>query len=271
MNSFSKLSALSFVAMAAIESSGSEVVTGEPQTTGEPQPTIPTLQGEKFKYFFKTPVLKDPSTGKEIGKGKKHPDVTGVFPVPSNVEIAEYLLRHDGEKGEDGKLTTKAKVSEMLIDAVKDVIFQGGRRQINEFADKVGDKFGTEAIFTTTNFDLSQMSLEYLANLPKGQRGAWAPSDDELKSFCEDYTDVLTTQVQYDPKKVIAHCEVFMKGLAKIKSDKRAIKKMEEFLTLWASKKEEDDMEEFAETYNWLMQKADKYFKMEEKNYADAL
>lgn len=223
----------------------------------------PTVVGKTFKFFFKSPVIKD-EQGNEIGKGPKPPTVVAVLPTPSPTEIIE-ALGHLNET-EDGKKTVAAKIADLLIEQIDDIIFQGGKQQIGYWQEKNPGKN-----FSATDFDLSRLTLEYLATLPKGQRGAWAPSDEELKSFNEDYSSVMIELVNYDPKKVKIHCDIFLKGLARVKSDKVAVAKMKDLLTVYASKKDEDSFGEYSQVYDWLMTKADRYLAAEERDYASGL
>lgn len=234
-----------------------------------PEPVAPIKNGREVSYFFKTSKVKD-DEGKVIGDGRKHPDVKAVLPMPTELEAIEFLshaadrIPEEGKKPEELKPTPEAKVAMLIMESLYDLVIQAGRAQINEFLEK-----NPEGTFTATNFDLSKLTLEYISTLEKGQRGAWAPSEDDLKSFCEDYTNVFVHIVSYDPKKVKVHCDQFTKGLSKLKADKIAVQKMKDFLVLYASKT--TNMEVNAETYGWLMARADRYLKAEEKNFADAL
>jgi len=222
--------------------------------------------GKTFKFFFKSPSIKD-EQGNEIGKGPKPPTVVAVLPTPSVDEIIEILSHfNETEDGKEGKKTVDAKIADLLIEQIDDIIFQGGKQQISYWQEKNPGKN-----FSATDFDLSRLTLEYLATLPKGQRGAWAPSDEELKSFNEDYSAVMIELVNYDPKKVKIHCDIFLRGLARVKSDKVAVAKMKDLLTVYASKKDEDSMGEYSQVYDWLMTKADRYLAAEERDYASGL
>jgi hypothetical protein len=275
---------LSGLAMAALQyETPTEANTGAGAATTDNTPQQDTsniINGKEFKYFFKTPTIKD-ENGKEIGKGKKHPDVKAVLPVPTPVDIINYLSHSGevdkvdtGEKNKDGTPVIKevptaaAKVARLIMEGVEDMVFQAGRAQINDWLEKNQDK-NPDAQFSPTLFDLSKVGLEYIATLERGQRGAWAPSEDDLKAFCEDYTMIFVNEINYDPKKVKVHCDQFEKGLAKLKNDKPAVKKMQEFLNVWATKT--SNMEVNADTYEWLQNRAKKYLAAEEKNYADAL
>lgn len=233
-----------------------------------------TFVGKEFKFGFKTPeiVVRD-EDGKEISrsKGEAHPAVKAVLPVPTVEELQVYLsqLGKTQTVGDREVPTIESKVAALIVEAVQDMIFQAGRAQINEFLEKNQDK--PEARFTATDFDLSRLSLEYIASLERAQRGAWAPSEQDLEAFCTEYTNVFVHEVQYDPKKVKVHCDQYKKGFIKIKADKVALGKMAEFLTIWASKASEAAASDHEATYNWLANRIKKYQAAEEKNYADAL
>lgn len=237
--------------------------------------TAPTaFTGKEFKFGFKTPeiVVRD-EDGKEISrsKGEAHPAVKAVLPVPTVEELQVYLsqLGQTQMQGDKEVPTVASKVAALILEAVQDLVYQAARAQINEFLDKNAEK--PEARFTATDFDLSRLSLEYIASLERAQRGAWAPTDADLEAFCTEYTNVFVHEVQYDPKKVKVHCDQYKKGFAKIKADKVALGKMAEFLTIWASKASEAAAADHEATYNWLANRIKKYQAAEEKNYADAL
>lgn len=209
-------------------------------------------------YFSKTPRLKD-EDGKDIGPGVKPDDVKVMVPDPSAEKLIAYLSAADG--------TEEAKVRDLILDGIRDVIFLSGRRQINEWREANPD-----GMFKATDMDLSKLTLEAIANTPKGQRGAWAPSDEDMKDFMEDYTNImLSPAVAYDPKKTKNHCDHFKNGFTKIKNSKPVIEKLKEFLTVWAANTTEEGMEENVQTYDWLVARADKYLKAEEKNFLDAV
>lgn len=236
-------------------------------SVGEAAAPTAIVNGKEFSFFFKTEKLKDDG-GAVIGDGRKHPTVTAVLPVSQPLDIIEaFSFLGETEKSADGKtevLTKRAKTATLILETIQDLHYQAARGQINDWLEKTPS--GT---FTATNFDLSKLTLEYIASLDKGSRGAWAPSEDDLKVFNEDYTMIFVQEVRYDPKRVKVHCDQFTKGFVKIKNDKIALGKMGEFLTIYASKTA--NMESNEQTYAWLLARIKKYEKAEEKNFADAL
>lgn len=252
-----RFSALSAVLMAAAEDQTSTGGTAVTSDAAAATPTTAVVNGTELAYFFKTPVLKD-EEGKEIGKGTKHPDVKVVVPMPTIEDVINYLASPDGTK--------EAKVRDLVMDQIKDAIFLAGRKQINEWFEANPGKN-----FTATDMDLNKLSLQAIAEMPKGQRGAWAPSDEDFKDFNESYTNILVHKTQYDPKKTKTHTDHWKQGMVKVKTNKPVLAKLKDFLTLYAANVEPEDLEENKQTYEWLVARADRYLKAEEKNFLEAL
>jgi hypothetical protein len=216
-----------------------------------------TVAGKENTYFFKTPVLKD-EAGNEIGKGQKHPDVKVLIPTHTIDEVITFLAAPDG--------TEESKVRDMIMDFLYEGQVAAGRKQINDFLEQNPDKQ-----FAATDMDLSKLSLLEIAKMPKGQRGAWAPDDEDFKAFNESYTAVLVHKTNYDPKKTKTHTDHWKTGMSKVKSNKPVVSKLKDFLTLYAANVEKEEMEENSATYGWLVARADKYLKAEEKDFLKAL
>lgn len=238
-------------------------------TEGAAGADVPAVvpNGKEFSFFFKSREVKD-TEGKVISIIPAHPTVAAVLPVTQGLDVIE-IMSHLGETEltEDGKTskpTVGSKVAQLVLEMVQDLHYQAARGQINDWLEKNEGKQ-----FSATNFDLSKLTLEFIAQQERGSRGAWAPSEDDMKAFCEDYTVIFVQEVQYDVKKVKVHCDQFVGGYKKIKNDKIALRKMLEFLTIWASKT--NNMDALLDTYGWLVARANKYATAEEKDFASAL
>ena len=214
---------------------------------------------KKVKFFFKTVDIKD-DDGNILAKDFKHPDVEGVLRVPTRDEIVVALQGTDTE----GK---PSKVAQMLIEHVHALVEGAAKAQIAGWREDQPPK----SVFQWTFLDMDRLTLEAIANMPKASRGAWSPSDEELKAFNEAYADVMVNQVAYDEKRVKLHCGHYLKGLSKLRTDKAALGKMQDLLTTFAANASEEVMEEHADVYNWLQGKATKYMNYTPKNYSDAL
>ena len=214
---------------------------------------------KKVKFFFKTIDIKD-DEGNIIAKDFKHPDVEGVMRVPTRDEILIALQGTDT----DGK---PSKVAQMLIEHVHSLVEGAAKAQIAAWREEQPPK----SVFQWTLLDMDKLTLEAIANMPKASRGAWSPSDEELKAFNEAYADVMVNTVSYDQKKVTIHCAHFLKGLTKMKTDKVACQKMADLLTVFAANAQEEVMEEHGDTYNWLRERALKFVNYTPKNFAEGL
>lgn len=208
------------------------------------------VTGMEVKYFFKTEKLKD-AEGSEVGDGRKHPDVIAVLPKPTADEVAEILTGPDS--------ATKV----LVMDAIENIIFLAGRSQINEWREK-----NAEGTFTANNFDLDKLTLQAISMLPKKSRGGYAPSDDELKAFCEDYKAVMLHKVGYDAKKVGTHVKNLAQGLVKVKTEKKILEILRNLLDQWAANTEA--MDDHQQVFEWLSERIAKWLKVEEKDVADA-
>ena len=229
------------------------------QTTEQTAAVALPENAKKTKFFFKTVDLKD-DEGNVIAKDFKHPDVEGVLPVPTYQEIVVSLQ----SRNPDG---TPTKVAAMLKEHVEALIESAAKAQIAAWREEQPPK----SVFQWTNLDVSKLTLEAIANLPKGQRGTWAPTDEDLKAFTELYAQVMVGRVSYDEKKVKVHCAHFMKGMTKMKTDKAALAKMQELLTACVSQMTEEEAEEVADTTQWLKERITKYMEYKPKNYSDGL
>lgn len=251
------LSLASLLMAEASDQTSTAGANGTAPATDAATPAVAVVNGQELSYFFKTTKVKD-DEGKEIGPGTKHPDVKVVVPMPTITDAINYLAAADGTK--------EAKVRDLIMDSLKETIFLAGRRQINEWLEKNEGK-----TFTATDMDLSKLTLQAISELPKGQRGAWAPSEEDMKDFNEAYTEVLVHVKGYDPKKTKTHTDHWKNGMAKVKTNKPVVSKLKDFLTVFAASATEEQMEEVEPTYSWLQARADRYINAEDKNFLDAL
>lgn len=221
------------------------------ETTAE-QAAAPVQSGKEYTFFFKKSPVRD-AEGKKIGEGRKHPDVKAVLPVPLTMEDVIAAIG------------AQPKVADLVLEALQGVVYDAARAQINGWREDAGE----DADFTADKFDLDKLRLEYLATLERASRAGYAPSDEEMKAFCEDYADVMLNIVAYDAKKVSNHCELFKKGLTKLRTNKKALGMLRDVMALYASKT--SSMEDHAQVFGWLDGRADRWIKAEEKDYTDAI
>lgn len=254
----SKLKLSAFAAaclMASVgESSGGGGFAPEGATTEATKPeVIPTgfAPSKEIGFFFRTDKVRD-DEGKVIATGRKHPDVKAVLPIPTYADMI-IALQEGG------------KQAELLLDAAISEIERAARLQINDWR----ETNGLDKDFTVTNFDLSKLSLEAIANTPKGERGGPSISDDDWTAFLDDYKHVMVNVVGYEEKKVNLAMMHFKVQLRRIKNDKAAVQKLLDLLNIWASKSEA--LDDYMACYEDLSKRAARYLKAEEKDVSSAL
>jgi hypothetical protein len=202
-------------------------------------------------FFFRTDKIRD-DEGKEIGKGRKHPDVKFLMPVPTYTQLIAALQ-------------AGGKEAELLLDAAIYEVEKAARQQIADWR----EANGLEKDFNPTFFDLNALSLTSIANTPKSDRAGNNISDEDWTGFLEDYNHVMTVVVGYESKKVKLAMMHFKVQLRRIKNDKPAVQKLLDLLNVWASKTE--NLEDHVACYEDLSKRAAKYLKAEDKNVAEAL
>jgi hypothetical protein len=203
-----------------------------------------------MKFNFRTEKIRD-DDGNVIGTGRKHPEVIAPLPVPTTEQLVE-LLQSGGA------------VSELIHDAIRAVIFDAGKMQINAWREANPD----DATFTASNFNLQGLTLEAIATMPKGDRKSSAISDEDWTAFLNDYHHVMVNIIGYEEKRVKLAMTHFKVQLRRIKSDKAAVQKLQDLLNLWASKTEA--LDDHVSCYDDLNKRAVKYINATDVNKAEA-
>ena len=204
-----------------------------------------------FSFHFRTDKVRD-DEGKVIGNGRKHPSVEAVLPIPTYNQLIEQLQ-------------AGGKEAEVILDGVVQLIDAAAREHINNWR----EANGLDKDFAATFFDLSKLSLTAIANTPKAERAGASISDEDWTAFLNDYTHVMTQIVGYDANKVKLHVTHLKVRLARMKNDKPSVKKMLEFMNIWAAKTEA--LDDHVACYDELTKRATKYLNAEEKELANAL
>lgn len=210
-----------------------------------------TVAGKQVTFFFKKSPIRD-ADGKKIGEGRKHPDVVAVLPMPLTMDDVVAAI------------TAQPKVADLVIEALQATIYDAARAQINSWREENGD----DADFSADKFDLSKLELTFLATVEKASRAGYTPSEEELKAFCEDYAEVVLG-TGYDAKKVQNHCDLYKKGMNKVKASKPTLSKLVEVLQLYAARTA--NMADHEQVFGWLVARAERWINAEEKDYSDAV
>lgn len=241
---------------------GTEVAV---QTTA-PKGYVP----KEIKFTFKSRKLKT-DDGKEIGDAFKPEALIASIPVPSSQLIAEYLVAPEPVAPTDAEgkvlplvLTTQQKVRQLILDSVYALIKDQGKDQLDTILEEL--KEGRN--LTVADLDFDKLSLEFIASLEPGRRGAAAITDEEWNTFFEDYKIVMVQAAGLDQKKIDAHIDIF-KNPTKVKTRKDMLAVLIQRLDLYAANSTK--LEETGTPYQRLSGKFEKWVKEEDKLDVDAL
>ena len=225
--------------------------SGGTNTTPEEKPVIQRSQltSKEFSFHFRTDKIRD-DEGKVIGVGRKHPEVKAILPVASAQAAIEALQAGGTE-------------CDMILEAIDAMVEVQARSQINDWR----EANGLDKDLTATAFDLSKLTLNAIAVADKS--GNQQLSDEDWTAFLDDYSHVMTQIVGYDPKKIKLHLAHLKVQLRRVKNDKTSVQRFVELLNVWASKTETLDDHEAC--YRYLIARATKYLKAEEKDLSTML
>lgn len=192
----------------------------------------------EMSFFFKTVKILD-SEGKDTGETSKRDTITLDLPVPS-VEGIIHIL----ESGDD-------KATQLLLEAVADIVAARARALINEDESLKAD-----------NFPLEQLAWEVIANLPKAERRGGGISKETWDEFVKDYIAVMPVVTGKTVQQVTNAAKLFAAKFNPVKTNKPVIAKLKEQLGIWlTNSKQAGDL---TECYEFLVNKADKLLAADE-------
>ncbi len=200
-------------------------------------------------FHFKTEKLKN-EKGEEIGTGKKHPSVEIYLPVPTKSRLVEFL------QDTEGKFT---KEVELLNQAITDQIYRIARVQINELREKTPDGNITPA---SLNYD--KLDWTAIANMPKSERGAYAPNEEELKSFFDSYLEVMPAAAEKTKEKIENHVLCFKTGFKKQRAQKEILEMFQNALQIYVASAGEAAVQDNADVIEYYSNKLERMLKAEE-------
>lgn len=149
-----------------------------------------------YKFNFKSRKITN-EAGEEIGRTKKQESVIATLPVPSSEEIINYLSQPD------------SAVAKLIRDAVSRIVVDAARDQFDEVIDGFGDDASKSV--TAGHLDYDKLTLDFISTIPPSQRGGTALTDDDWKSFFEDYLAVMVQVTGKEEKRIKNHIDLFKK------------------------------------------------------------
>jgi hypothetical protein len=156
------------------------------------------------KLNFKSRAIKD-EAGNTIGRTKKQPSLEVSLPMPTPVEIQEYLDTPD------------SPVAKLIAEAVNGLVIGAARDQFDE----VIESYGTDDSKTVTVdvLDYDKLTLAYIASIPPTQRGSTALSEEDWNNFYQDYLVTMVAATGKTEDRIAKHINIF-KAPAKSKGNK---------------------------------------------------
>jgi hypothetical protein len=227
-----------------------------------PVPAAPNeyvnMVDQNFHFKKEKDTTGKDENGKEVvlAVGTKHPTVKMYLPVPKRERLIEFLSNPD----------KFPKENELLNSAVFDVIYGVARGQVNEFREK-----DPKATVTNAVLDYDKLDFTAIANTPKAERGAYAPSDEELKAFLEAYQAHMPEITGKKPEAIQNHVTLFQGGFKKQKGQKDILELFANMVELFAAKAPNDVVEEHMPVLEYFTNKLNRWLTSEEKITMDML
>lgn len=227
------------------------VAEGQPAAGGAaPLIAVPT-EPKESAFHFKKEKIKD-SDGKVIGEGKKHPSLKLQVQVPTDEGILA-IIQNGG------------KQLELLRDVIRETMEGQARLRINDLKEKLKPEEELKA----EQVNVSDITWDAIANMPKTDRRSLGLSQEDWDSFFADYRAIMPKVTGKDADRIEKHVQLFSKKFQPCRNDKKALSILKDVLTLWAANT--STMEENAEVYEYLSKRVDVLLSEEEKVLAEAL
>lgn len=198
-------------------------------TTDAEQPSGPVVP-TPVKFHFKAK--------KSLGQPKKPP-----------LELTIPLVTDEGLTTGINDEKVRAFIRSLVNDAITDEV----RDQINDDTNPVDsqDKLRTD-----------RLTLEFLANMPAAERRGGGIAKETWEEFAKDYSEVMAAAAGKTPEQLQKMTRILTMRLAPVRLDKQVLAYVKEQLSLWFTSTQ--NQEDFAEVYEFLMQKADTFLAIDE-------
>jgi hypothetical protein len=199
----------------------------------------------EWKFSFKKSTIKDPETGEDV----KRPPITLTVPVPTFDGVVKAL--------EEDSATESRKVTNFLLDLIEDAIKDRVREQLT----------GEKPVMAQDQLNLAELTLTYIANLPKAERTGGGISKETWGEWEADYIAVMSP-IRGEEKATKA-AKLFTARLTPVRSDKKVLEFLRGQLNVWASKSENN--EEFLDVFTYLDSKCSELMNRDSEALLSAL
>lgn len=181
--------------------------------------SAPLTTNQRMNFFFKKKL-------NDLGELVKRPTVILDVPIPTY----DGLL-HD--------VSNNAKVAEFLLELVADAVK-------NRVRDMLADD--EKPLQGQSDLNLNEISLTYIANIPKSERAGGSISKETWEAFERDYTTVMIDPA--NPARSKTAAKLFVNKFSTCKTDKKVLSLLQIRLAEWFSKTPEAD--DFSDVYKYL-------------------
>lgn len=178
----------------------------------------------EYKFSFKKQMVKD-----ELGMEIKRPPVTLNVPVPTFNGLVDAL---DNEK-----------VASFVLDLVEEAIKDQVRSQLSDEEKPVNRQ---------EDLDISKLTLQYIANMPKSERTGGGISKDTWADWEKDYIEAMAPIRTLE--KATKAAKLFVGRFAQCRTDKPVLQFLRTQLATWAT--ETKNLEEYGEVFQYLDNRA---------------
>lgn len=163
--------------------------------------------------------------------GTKRPSVELAIPVPTVDGIVEIL------KAGGNQLS-------LLQDAIFDVIYDQARVQVD----------ADEAI-TQNTLDLTKLSWEFIANMPKAERAGSGIAKEVWEDFGKDYIEVMPGVTGKTAEQIGNAAKLLVAKMQPCKTNKKIVSFLKDQVAMWFANT--PNAENFADVYQFLDKKAE--------------
>lgn len=196
------------------------------------------------KFTFRK-VEEVDTDGKKTGVTTKREPVTLNIPMPTEDGIL-LALQDDKQKA-------------FIVDVVQEQV----RMQVRSL---LGDQVDLKS---QDELDLSQLTLEYIANISPETRRGGGISKETWDAFVEDYVSIMPALTDRPLEKVRNAAALFIKRLQPVKTHKVVLKQLKSYLDLWLLHTKLG--EELAEVYQFLDKKIEEFLAKDDASYLESL
>lgn len=200
--------------------------------------------------------------------GNKRPSVTLQLPFLTLAGVAAIINMKMIQVADDANKEDPAVIAaikhnksvenqqELLLSELESTVYVQARSQVNDNVD-----------INQETLDLSKLSWEFIANIPKAERKGAGISKEVWEAFVADYIAIMPALIGRDVEKVTNAATLLSKRFQPVKTVKKVISQLKEYLDIWFSNTA--SAEDLAEVYEFLSKKAEELLAADEAKLLD--